>query len=527
MAAPAPHWPPTACGSDLGNPHLGGWARRKGRACGAWLRPWNSRPSAATLAHDCVKAIVSGNRMLINAPPIPHSSHSYNAAKMPRKTRSGATFSPWAAEPPHMLRVPARPDAAKLLEAAVLLAEAAMEVGWDDVQDGLPWGHEPHVGQGDLGGPIDDVPAHPEPAGGPSDPAADAHGGEVAGSAKAPPPSQQCHPHGHLLGQSHDQVAPRQPHPHEASAPAPSKGARDKARFKAHRRARRAQEAVSAAEALQAAKMISVRRAKAAMAVSTSFSLGGAGLGGPAKPLVAATAYVGRRYEQRASDRSPVTKAWLLSQGFHHVPWDGRAPHLILDCQERVIGVLVGAPRDETWPCVMSELCAALEVARSSLPAQGTAGEHRRGRFAAIACGISYGGGQTEPRNRSHPQSHQDVAATLLANRAVQRVAGFASSALQVYAPRIHSYYAETMDALLRHHSNLRRNFVNSVFASATFNLGPQTVAYTHTDHLNLPAGLCAITALGSFNADAGGHLVLWDLKLVVITVNPTRILTG
>ncbi|OSD01141.1 hypothetical protein PYCCODRAFT_1369936 [Trametes coccinea BRFM310] len=193
-----------------------------------------------------------------------------------------------------------------------------------------------------------------------------------------------------------------------------------------------------------------------------------------------------------------------------------RTPHLILDRQELVIGALVGAPRDETWPRVMTDLCAAFDAARSALPIRDAATEHRRGRFAVVTCGISYGGGQTEPRNRSHPQSHQEVAAALLANPAVQRVAGFGSAALKVYAPRLHRYYSDTMDALLHHHRGLRRNFVNSVFASATFNLGPQTVARTHTDHLNLPAGLCAITALGSFDAEAGGHLILWDLKLVV-----------
>jgi hypothetical protein len=33
---------------------------------------------------------------------------------------------------------------------------------------------------------------------------------------------------------------------------------------------------------------------------------------------------------------------------------------------------------------------------------------------------------------------------------------------------------------------------------------------------MNCPFGWCAIQALGHFNPRAGGHLVLWDLKLVV-----------
>ena len=48
-------------------------------------------------------------------------------------------------------------------------------------------------------------------------------------------------------------------------------------------------------------------------------------------------------------------------------------------------------------------------------------------------------------------------------------------------------------------------------------NLGPKTVTVKHRDKLNKLTGWCAITALGNdFDEDAGGHLVLWDLKLVI-----------
>ncbi|KAF8139523.1 hypothetical protein K438DRAFT_1785611 [Mycena galopus ATCC 62051] len=42
------------------------------------------------------------------------------------------------------------------------------------------------------------------------------------------------------------------------------------------------------------------------------------------------------------------------------------------------------------------------------------------------------------------------------------------------------------------------------------------TVTRCHVDGLNLAWGWCSITALGNFDADYGGHLVLWDLKLVI-----------
>lgn len=41
-------------------------------------------------------------------------------------------------------------------------------------------------------------------------------------------------------------------------------------------------------------------------------------------------------------------------------------------------------------------------------------------------------------------------------------------------------------------------------------------MSYPHVDFGNLSWGWCAITALGKFDPDKGGHLVLWDLKYVV-----------
>lgn len=49
-----------------------------------------------------------------------------------------------------------------------------------------------------------------------------------------------------------------------------------------------------------------------------------------------------------------------------------------------------------------------------------------------------------------------------------------------------------------------------------TANFGPNTITIDHTDFANLATGLCAITALGSFDSNIGGHLILWDLKLII-----------
>ena len=49
-----------------------------------------------------------------------------------------------------------------------------------------------------------------------------------------------------------------------------------------------------------------------------------------------------------------------------------------------------------------------------------------------------------------------------------------------------------------------------------TFNLGPSTATVEHTDAGNVAYGWCAITALGNYNPEKEGHLILYDLKLII-----------
>ncbi|KAI0039281.1 hypothetical protein FA95DRAFT_1457375, partial [Auriscalpium vulgare] len=62
----------------------------------------------------------------------------------------------------------------------------------------------------------------------------------------------------------------------------------------------------------------------------------------------------------------------------------------------------------------------------------------------------------------------------------------------------------------------LQKPFPNSIFPTATFNFGPNAATIPHRDSRNVPYGWCAVTALGNFNHKLGGHLVLWDLKLII-----------
>lgn len=87
---------------------------------------------------------------------------------------------------------------------------------------------------------------------------------------------------------------------------------------------------------------------------------------------------------------------------------------------------------------------------------------------------------------------------------------------MATWAPDLHTYYTQSLNALHQHHRSLKRIFKGSMFSSSTYNLGPETVCFKHRDFANLPFGWCGITAFGSFDPHKGGHLILWDLHLVI-----------
>ncbi|KAF7345129.1 hypothetical protein MSAN_01888900 [Mycena sanguinolenta] len=92
------------------------------------------------------------------------------------------------------------------------------------------------------------------------------------------------------------------------------------------------------------------------------------------------------------------------------------------------------------------------------------------------------------------------------------------------FAPMLHAFYCTSLQQLVEwdhaqeHAKHILPNFPSHlfIFSTATFNFGPATATFPHLDFRNLAWGWCTITALGQLDPDRGGHLVLWDLKLIV-----------
>ncbi|KAF8144515.1 hypothetical protein K438DRAFT_1922373 [Mycena galopus ATCC 62051] len=187
----------------------------------------------------------------------------------------------------------------------------------------------------------------------------------------------------------------------------------------------------------------------------------------------------------------------------------------LLDRHGRIIAVLAGRPAGEDYRATAAAAFCAIHDAGSEARFPASMRKHRRGLFAAINVGLLYGKGQKLP-TWLHNKEYDSLADGLLANPYINRLAGFADSAFALWAPRLYADY-RAHDAALRHrHPELRRPFESSVFFCAAVNFGPNVWTFRHRDVLNLAFGWCAVQALGNFDATKGGHLVLWDLKLVV-----------
>ncbi|KAK0229654.1 hypothetical protein EDD85DRAFT_923151 [Armillaria nabsnona] len=171
-----------------------------------------------------------------------------------------------------------------------------------------------------------------------------------------------------------------------------------------------------------------------------------------------------------------------------------RDPRPIVDAKDQIIAIMAGQPSDPTYgsSCMdaFDEIMLEGQAARFH-----KSSKHHPGPFPVVSVGISYGKGQKVP---SHLQNGMLAAIVnwLVGSKAVIRMATYASTSYNLWAPRLHRYYEEP-------------NFSQSVFPCTAFNFGGSVSTFKHCDILNCPYGLCTITALG-------GHIILWELKVFI-----------
>jgi hypothetical protein len=128
--------------------------------------------------------------------------------------------------------------------------------------------------------------------------------------------------------------------------------------------------------------------------------------------------------------------------------------------------------------------------------------------------------------------NHDAMIRRLRGNHHLQKLASFASgmsfpfiisldwqehsATFLLWNKDVYEHYQTRLNALYAKLPHLRRNFERSIFPAAAINFGPQVCTYGHKDVQNCPFGWCVIQALGSFDPTAGGHIILWELGLII-----------
>ncbi|KAJ6450264.1 hypothetical protein C8R45DRAFT_1043701 [Mycena sanguinolenta] len=177
--------------------------------------------------------------------------------------------------------------------------------------------------------------------------------------------------------------------------------------------------------------------------------------------------------------------------GFLYVPWGGELTIPIVDSGRRNFALLGGKPKDLVgWQAVTD---GAAELMR-----------------------LSHGSGQTRPGKLQNHPVNMEITDKMLAHIFYQRIVGFTNCLVQVFVSTLFGFCQSQMARLAAWDRALRWPFEHSIFAACTLHFGPRASTCPHLDFGNLAWGWCAITALGSFDADRGDHLILWDLKMVI-----------
>ncbi|KAJ7038454.1 hypothetical protein C8F04DRAFT_951078, partial [Mycena alexandri] len=209
-------------------------------------------------------------------------------------------------------------------------------------------------------------------------------------------------------------------------------------------------------------------------------------------------------------------------------------PTPVIDADHNILLLLGGfPPNEEAWgPDVAAKAAKEMEAAAKEIYA-GPRWRHKAGLDGPTPCcgshaakhvGVAMGGGQRYPQNLAHAARNLLIFARLFGAKSLQRIAGWTNVLFMAFAPDLHEYSRAMYTALCnwdRHQERAKhilRNFPERylVFTTATYNFGPVTITLPHIDFGNLAWGWCAVTALGNFNPSRGGHLVLWDLKLII-----------
>lgn len=230
--------------------------------------------------------------------------------------------------------------------------------------------------------------------------------------------------------------------------------------------------------------------------------------------------WIGLRDTKPKTSEVPSIEELMSTGEFEYVPYVAGRSTFVLDKDDVIVASLIDRPRGADWADVCNEasrcLAAVEEIGLQVGAFDADDMSTRRGKFLQVPVGLSMGGGQQKPTNLYSAQKRrQKINQSILQNRAIQRIAGFQSSAFSFTSPKLCQHYVKELGPVYENDYALTPNFENSIFPAASFNCGSNSVSLAHFDHNNLSFGQCTLTPLGTFDYQKGGHLVVYSLSRI------------
>ncbi|KAL0063641.1 hypothetical protein AAF712_009439 [Marasmius tenuissimus] len=193
--------------------------------------------------------------------------------------------------------------------------------------------------------------------------------------------------------------------------------------------------------------------------------------------------WTGKKLEQ--DGRTYTLDEVLKLPGMQLIKWDGKETLLIQDTKTRNVITLLEIPNGSSWTEDCQNFFQLLDWA-----------EDQMRQFKA------------NPRK-------EEIWAKVYAHPFYQRVLRYAQHGMKSYHPKLERLYSNVKQMIRVDNPSLADPLPGCCFSACNLNLG-RAVTLRHTDFLNLLFGQCAVLALGEFDYRKGGHLVLWDLGLVI-----------
>jgi hypothetical protein len=90
------------------------------------------------------------------------------------------------------------------------------------------------------------------------------------------------------------------------------------------------------------------------------------------------------------------------------------------------------------------------------------------------------------------------------------------AAAFKLWSPDVYDEVHSALTQICNRDAKLKKNWDSNAYPCAAFNFGPEVRCKPHKDSGNSPKTLCAIQAVGCYDAAKGGHLYIRELQLLI-----------